>query len=83
MDSNAWMSKDGGYLEVSFEKVVVPSAVKVWVTYNSKDAIQDIRLYHPDGNFTSIGEWIKYFLVCIFGTKYVTIFYCFAKFNMQ
>ncbi|XP_057305554.1 pappalysin-1-like isoform X2 [Hydractinia symbiolongicarpus] len=42
-------------LEVSFEKIVVATGIKIWVTYNSKDSIKDIQLVHPDTTSTSLG----------------------------
>lgn len=60
-DPYAWLrkvtcSEPNCYLEVSFEKVVIPTAIKIWVTYNSKDSIKDIKLIHTDGSSTSLGK---------------------------
>ena len=74
-DPHAWLRKDSCkepncYLELSFNKVVIPTAIKIWVTYNPKDAIKDIQLFHTDGNTTSLGKYNSFISYVYFENEF-------------
>lgn len=60
-DSLVWVpdlssNVETGFIDLGFEKEVIPSAIKIWVTYNFDKGTIDIELLHVDNSITSLGE---------------------------
>ena len=62
-DSRVWLadhlsqlSCDDCYIDLGFDKAVVPTAIKIWVSYKSKSSLKDIQLMHKDKTTTSLGK---------------------------
>ncbi len=44
------------FIDLGFEQAVIPSEIKVWVTYNLANGLSNIELLHVDGSVTSLGK---------------------------
>ena len=60
-DAHAWLptvdcKMVDCYLDVYFDNKVIPSSIKIWVTFRSKNSIKDIELFHPDNSSTLLGN---------------------------
>ncbi|OWF49358.1 Pappalysin-1 [Mizuhopecten yessoensis] len=48
------------FIDLGFTFPVIPNRISIWVVWNAKDGIHDVKLYHVDGDVTSLGPYSGY-----------------------